>query len=673
MILDNLQQLGIEIQEKIKNYDNKELILSNEFKNEFEKFLSLNSKDSIEFLTYTTIVTTPKELKIIFPNQWFYIASFFFDFLNSLWKYKALVNEINLAEELIKSLRNKSISPEVKKIIETKISENKDYEFFELFLTNYDWWFGSKTIDRGDFFVSSVLNLANVVNVSHSYLADLAYYFSKDENLKNLISKDYHYYLNSNISNSNIIVFEDKKLRTILNNTFKFILKTYGEEKVLNGYEIKEAKIENRTYRGLTLPKYFGFEVLVGMFEESQNNETLKSSGTLRFVDDEIHVNKNHHSYFTSQWNENNGRGLSLINFNKLLIDISDNSLEIIKDINVFKLVQKINLKVFSPLKKTEQIIYYGSPGTGKSHKVNEIIKDLDPIFYERITFHPEFDNASFVGGYKPVTENINDVDEIKYRFIPQAFTNIYVRAWNDLNNQYYLTIEEINRGNCAEIFGDIFQLLDRNSNYTISPSIELKEHLNKVLTNKDGINKGLKLPPNLSILATMNTSDQSLFPMDSAFKRRWEWEYIPICYDPIDELKKSNISFDYEIDIEDGEKYSWIKFIEKINLNHIKENQSLGMDKCIGNYFIKPDNNNTISLRPFINKVVFYLWNDVFKDEENKVFEEKTSYEDFFPIKTNGKLKIKELFERIELRPKQNLAAINISPELGFAAENEE
>ncbi len=120
-----------------------------------------------------------------------------------------------------------------------------------------------------------------------------------------------------------------------------------------------------------------------------------------------------------------------------------------------------------------------------------------------------------------------------------------------------------------------------------------------------------------------MNTSDQSLFPMDSAFKRRWDWEYIPICYNPIDDFKQKNDSFDFEIDIADGKKYSWIKFIEKINLNHIKVTPALGMDKCIGNYFIKPDNGNVISLKPFVNKVIFYLWNDVFKDEANKVFEE--------------------------------------------------
>ncbi|MGL2963439.1 McrB family protein [Flavobacterium sp. RSB2_4_14] len=293
--------------------------------------------------------------------------------------------------------------------------------------------------------------------------------------------------------------------------------------------------------------------------------------------------------------------------------------------------------------------IYFGAPGTGKSFRITQDLKDVDTIFQKRITFHPEYDNSSFVGGYKPVTDSKG---EIKYEFVPQIFTNIYVEACNDPIHQYYLIIEEINRGNCAEIFGELFQLLDRDENYKITPSNELIIFLNESISNSKYYNNGeMLLPDNLSILATMNTSDQSLFPMDSAFKRRWDWEYIPICYESRDDFGKINDSNDFEIDIEDGEKYSWIEFIKKVNLNHIKNNRSLGMDKCIGNYFIKPDNNKTISLKPFINKVIFYLWNDVFKDEDNEVFEE-TSYEDFYPIEINGKKKIKELFERIKLSP---------------------
>ena len=316
---------------------------------------------------------------------------------------------------------------------------------------------------------------------------------------------------------------------------------------------------------------------------------------------------------------------------------------------------QTANDEIISSETSHQQVIYYGSPGTGKSHKVNEILKTLNSQFYERITFHPEFDHASFVGGYRPISKDVIYTDkddkeytehEVHYEFVPQAFTNIYVRAWNDLESQYYLAIEEINRGNCAEIFGDIFQLLDRNSNYTVSPSNELKEHLNKALTNKVGINNGLKLPPNLSIIATMNTSDQSLFPMDSAFKRRWDWEYIPICYDDIPE----NESYSYNVIIDDTHSFKWIDFIKNVN-TVIKTNPNLGMDKCIGNYFIKSDSKE-ITLKEFVNKAIFYLWNDVFKDEDSSdsIFGKGTSYEDFFPIDTNGKKEVEKILDSLNI-----------------------
>ena len=127
--------------------------------------------------------------------------------------------------------------------------------------------------------------------------------------------------------------------------------------------------------------------------------------------------------------------------------------------------------------------IFYGAPGTGKSHKVNQLLHGKEDRT-ERVTFHPEYDYASFVGGYKPTMAGEN----IRYEFVPQAFINIYVKAWNDLDNDYYLVIEEINRGNCAEIFGDIFQLLDRTSNYKISPSKELMEFLTLKFERNEGI-----------------------------------------------------------------------------------------------------------------------------------------------------------------------------------------
>jgi hypothetical protein len=296
--------------------------------------------------------------------------------------------------------------------------------------------------------------------------------------------------------------------------------------------------------------------------------------------------------------------------------------------------------KTDNPLAKNK--IFYGAPGTGKSHKVNELLRSHKGKT-QRVTFHPEYDYASFVGGYKPTMHG----DDIRYEFVPQAFTNIYLKAWGDLENEYYLVIEEINRGNCAEIFGDIFQLLDRTNSYPIVPSKELKEYIETKSYDNDTMPiSEMILPPNLNILATMNTSDQSLFPMDSAFKRRWDWEYIPINYD----ISEINLSSKYSVKLSEHETFSWLSFIKEVN-NVIRENENLGMDKCIGNYFIKPLD-EIIELDTFINKAVYYLWNDVFKDEleEDSIFQDHSAYEDFFPIPSNGITKVREILNFLKV-----------------------
>lgn len=249
------------------------------------------------------------------------------------------------------------------------------------------------------------------------------------------------------------------------------------------------------------------------------------------------------------------------------------------------------------------QTIYYGTPGSGKSHKVKGIVKDVDEDFVFRTTFHPDSDYASFVGCYKPVMKN----DVIKYQFTPQTFTKAYVAAWNNPEQQIYLIIEEINRGNCAQIFGDLFQLLDREngvSEYPIDADNDLKDYLEQELgAGHEGIKNGkLKLPSNLNILATMNTSDQSLFPMDSAFKRRWAWECVPVDYTNSDSGK-------FTIKIGDSE-YKWHDFLLKAN-NRIKD-LTFSEDKQMGNFFIS----GNVDKRQFIDKVMFYLWNDICKDE---------------------------------------------------------
>ena len=272
------------------------------------------------------------------------------------------------------------------------------------------------------------------------------------------------------------------------------------------------------------------------------------------------------------------------------------------------------------------QQIYFGTPGSGKSWTIKQKYEqDETKVF--RTTFHPDTDYASFVGCYKPVKDEDDD-KKIVYEFVPQAFTDAYVAAWNDLEHPYYLIIEEINRGNCAQIFGDLFQLLDRDKNgyseYPIKADHDLKDYLVEHLPeDSESIKDGkLCLPPNLSIIASMNTSDQSLFPMDSAFKRRWSWEYVPIDYENAESSK-------FEITIGE-ESHNWHKFLKAVN-EKIK-NVTSSEDKQMGNFFIK----SSIDEKEFCDKVMFYLWSEIGKDNYNtkdaifKYYEEEDKQKEF-------------------------------------------
>lgn len=385
------------------------------------------------------------------------------------------------------------------------------------------------------------------------------------------------------------------------------------------------------------------------------------------------------------------------------------------------------NYEVASPY-NSRQIIYYGAPGTGKSHKIKEILGEYDGcpadkkvakenIF--RTTFHPDSDYSTFVGAYKPTMEkpmdkiyakgeliskltemkeggvtyspqkfgakywrslkqlNLSDKKDILqacgmsdnytvefdkgvavgeeyldcsndsrivYSFVPQAFLNAYIQAYRKSEEKVYLIIEEINRGNCAQIFGDLFQLLDRDKNgvseYTIKADADLKAFLaEKLGEDNPGIADGeLCLPSNLYIYATMNTSDQSLFPIDSAFKRRWDWEYEPIKY--------KNTSWKIVID---GTEYSWVSFQRIVNEKILRANSS--EDKMLGDYFVNPSD-GVITDKVLVNKILFYLWNDVCKDGEGDIFKvsetEDVSFSELYG--ENGIKTLKKMMSYLEV-----------------------
>ena len=523
--LRDLQKIYSLASGRFNQYEGEDFVLPEDFKQQVKE---INSS-TIEYNKYSAIISTKGTqngvLNIYLPNQWFYIASYFTDFYNELQKYKKEALKV-VSKERLKELNGHSLTKEEQRKVNDLSLDDNSKRFLVKFMTDYSWWFGAKTIDRGDFYVSPILSSARLVNASQSFVADLcAFLADKTELIKSIISA--------------------------------------GDE------------------------LYEGFQ-----------RDT-----------------KNENDYL--------------------------------------------------------QQIFYGAPGTGKSHTIQERTEHEDVI---RTTFHPDTDYSTFVGAYKPTTidapvmtvigtkavpvENEDGSPRIEpkiiYEFVNQAFLQAYVKAWEkyceggfDNAQKQFLVIEEINRGNCAQIFGDLFQLLDRNnagfSDYPIKADADMAKQLKKQLKglkieDPDAINslyKGedivsqvlngelLLLPKNLYIWATMNTSDQSLFPIDSAFKRRWDWQYMPI----------ANGLENWYISVDDY-KFDWWLFLQKIN--KLIGATTHSEDKKLGYYFCKAKNKE-IDANLFVSKVIFYLWNDVFKDYEfaNSVFDDidgkKLTFDKFY------------------------------------------
>ena len=494
--LRDLRKIYNDTNERFNQYEGKDFILPEIFK---ERVKEINS-NTVTYNKYSAVIKTKGSqngvLNIYLPNQWFYIASYFTDFYNELQRYKAAALKVVEQKERLKTIKDRNeqtlTEQEEKRLQEMNLTKTSK-DNLRKFITNYTWWNGAKTIERGDFYVSPILNSAKLVNASQSFVAELCAFLSDKADLvkaiiagEDLAPKDKHY---------------------------------------------------------TTHP---------------------------------------------------------------------------------------------IPL----QQIFYGAPGTGKSNTIKRDVDDQGKTCF-RTTFHPDSDYSTFVGTYKPsmkptgVTLASGEKEEvITYKFVPQAFTKAYAAAWNTTED-VFLVIEEINRGNCAQIFGDLFQLLDRKggkSEYPIEADTDLANYLQEALAKSprtdipEEVKSGerLMLPQNLYIWATMNTSDQSLFPIDSAFKRRWDWVYIPI---------KPHAEENYKIKISD-ETYDWWGFLQKIN--SVIDDTTHSEDKKLGYFFVNTES-KTVCAEKFVSKVLFYLWNDVFKNYgfDHSIFTDnvgvKFTFSDFF------------------------------------------
>ena len=281
--------------------------------------------------------------------------------------------------------------------------------------------------------------------------------------------------------------------------------------------------------------------------------------------------------------------------------------------------------------------ILFGAPGTGKSYTLNKeknILLGVDnEINYERVTFHPDYSYANFVGTYKPIPyKDESGKDSITYKYVPGPFMRIYVKAILNGRTEnvkpYILIIEEINCANVAAVFGDVFQLLDRDdygvSEYPIQASEDMKKYLAEALGGDPDDFCQLRIPDNMFIWATMNSADQGVFPMDTAFKRRWDFTYLGI-----DDSENELIGKYVVLGNQNRQKVEWNKLRKAINVFLAK--QKINEDKQLGPYFISrsivvPKETNVIDRERFIktfkNKVIMYLFEDAARQKRSSLFE---------------------------------------------------
>jgi hypothetical protein len=349
----------------------------------------------------------------------------------------------------------------------------------------------------------------------------------------------------------------------------------------------------------------------------------------------------------------------ALLSVNRL---INDNATKVdffsylyINSDEVRNVISSLHIKKISLSKVTklggQNIIYYGAPGTGKSRIINE---SIDEAYAERTVFHADTQNSDFLGCLKPKMKG----GVIVYEFRSGPFTNAIVKAFKNPSEQHWLVIEEINRAPAAAVFGEIFQLLDRNSEGESSYSINLSDQdmisYIEVETERVLENGKLKIPSNLTLLATMNSSDQAVMPLDTAFKRRWSFRYIPIDFDNsfvASGKPCAEGSLDIQGEAGVGKKtqeqqISWKNFAIAINI--ILTENSIPEDKHLGPFFLtKNELTRDNRMESLTGKLFMYLWDDVLRhgmtelifDEEIKTYgqlvrycqEKKTVFNDKF------------------------------------------
>ena len=581
-MLNNLNELVQPIAKQIQEFDHYDY----ELPEAFTVSVKMINSYKIEYNRFNSCATNPSGQRIFISNSWFYIASILSPLYKPFIEYRTLIWDI-VPKETLKTKNREAISLALRE--STRISD-EDKDYLIKFATEPQWWNGGnnndgKSLDRGDCLALAILSIANVVNAAQGYIVDLWEFLGKNPQYAVILNGAKRVY---NAAGGNTSTLQ----------TIYFGSPGTGKSRQVKDRlkDVPEGQIFRTTFHPDS--DYASF---VGCYKPVCHSVTAQTCKVLDY--DELVA--------------------------KLKQTLGEHSSNLTAGFALFGFECR------------ESILDMEKSG---EHTIPKLVEDA----YKAGS---TYDTTIRAGMQIKEEAALPESSRISYEFSPQVFTKAYCKAWKNPDKPIYLIIEEINRGNCAQIFGDLFQLLDRKdgvSEYPIVADTDLRFYLEEELSNtEDGETDGsegiaggkLRLPSNFNIIATMNTSDQSLFPMDSAFKRRWEWKYIPTTA-PKGKDRQMELTIKNSIETKDGRKinagnyeYSWKDFLSNINSRILNVTHS--EDKQLGYWFVKADEvSGSISISTFVSKVVFYLWNDVFKDVGAKDTNP-------FTIKVNGKNEI--------------------------------
>jgi hypothetical protein len=542
MSLKNLNEIANEAQTSFLNYKKEEIELSDNFKKLFTQIIESDGRQKISFSKHTTIVFTSKELTITFPNQWYYIASYFVDYLITLFEYgnnfdkifKSIDNPKNTIAEIKKS---NQIPQNIQTLINKHFSLDQDREYFQKFISDYNWWYGSKTIDRNDYFVSPILELANVVNNSQSYIADLAYHLSLNPNLFELLNE-------SKLSEFKPEQFGKESL-TI--NAKKYINEKYTGRfvyKVIKFFYDLD-KLDNITsfFFKNTKPEYTSIKdqeiKLTSIFKTSVSllpkDELSFNDGKTRFFEDIIFRLEDENYYLSTEWTDGKDSRLDLDNF-QLLIEKYYPDYSIYTEKEVHYLSSKINKSkeisqeifdistfqqdcVFSGLNyKPELITRYisslatkpfvllsGLSGSGKTKLAQAYAQWIceSEEQYCIVPVGADWTNREPLLGY------VNALENTEYILPENGALDLIIKANDNPKKPYFLILDEMNLSHVERYFADFLSVMESNDTFKLHSSQKsLNNNENEKYDKLLEVPKEIGWPDNLFVVGTVNIDE---------------------------------------------------------------------------------------------------------------------------------------------------------------------